>query len=64
MSSLFSKPKSPPVQKVQSPPALPQTGPEVEDFAMREAKRRSGYQKTIVTGALEPVKSQKKTVLG
>lgn len=64
MSSLFSKPKSPPMPKVPPPPALPEVGPETEDFAARMAKRRSGFRKTILTGDLQPINTGKKQLLG
>lgn len=63
MSKLFSKPKAPPVPKVPPPAAVPEVGPETEDFAAKQARSRSGFQKTIITGDLEPAKKGK-TLLG
>jgi len=58
-----SKPKikKPPIP----PPApIPETGPETGEFAMRAARRRSGYLKTILTGALSPSTGKKKLLGG
>ena len=63
MSSLFSKPKPPPMPEVPPPPALPDESPEAEDAAAKRMRSRSGYQKTLITGALTP-NTGKKTLLG
>ena len=66
MASLFSKPKkSAPVvmPRVQDPSPIPQASSLSGDNAMRSAKNRSGFRKSILTGALEPETSKKK-ILG
>jgi len=63
MSGLFSKPKTPKMPPVPPPPPIPEVGPETEDIAMRQIKKRKGFQSTILTGALTPT-ATKKTVLG
>jgi len=62
MTSLFSKPKSKP-PPVPPPQPIPEVGPETEDQAMKRARARSGFKKTVLTGALEPP-TTKSTVLG
>ena len=65
MSFLFSKPKrAPPPPPVPPPPPIPEVGPETEDFAARLARRRAGFRRTIVTGALEPMPTGRKRLLG
>lgn len=59
----MGKPKAP------APPPPPAPAPTVEDTApaadeaTARARRRSGYQKTLLTGSLSP-STGKKTVLG
>jgi hypothetical protein len=62
MGGIFGKdpPKPPPPPP---PVALPEVGPDTGDAAARAAQRRSGFQRTILTGALEP-EPRKKTTLG
>lgn len=55
------KVKSPPVPP---PPPIPEVGPEVEDWAMKMAKKKRGFSKTIITGELVPMGTGRKTVLG
>ena len=64
MSSLFSKPKSIDPPPIPPPPAIPEIGPDTADFASRQAKRRKGFSKTNLTGAMEPGATGKKSVLG
>lgn len=53
--------KTPPV----SPPmALPEVAIETPEEAMKKAKRRSGFAKTILAGNLSPMSTGKKTTLG
>jgi len=63
MGGLFSKPKKvkPPV--VSASPTLPIVDTGAEDEATKQAMRRKGFKKTIITGALSPG-TGKKTVLG
>lgn len=63
MGGVFSKPKKPKPPPIPSAPALPEVGPEVSESAVRQARRRGGFEKTIITGELEP-KKKKRTVLG
>ncbi len=64
MGSVFKKPK-----KVAPPPPppppepIPEVAPETEEAAVKKVRRRKGFAKTIITGALEPT-AKKKTVLG
>lgn len=64
MGSVFKKPK-----KVAPPPPppppepIPEVAPETEGAVIKKLRRRKGFAKTIITGALEPV-AKKKTVLG
>lgn len=55
------KPKPPPVPP---PPPTPEVGPEAEEQAAMRAKKRKGFAKTIITGALEPAGGGKRTLLG
>lgn len=64
MASLFASPKSPELPKPPPPPKIPQAGDETSDWAARLARQRSGFRKTIVTGALEPESTGKKRLLG
>lgn len=63
MAPLFSKTKKPKLPPVPPPAPIPEVGPEVEDFAAKTARRRRGFRRTIITGALAPP-TGKKTVLG
>ncbi len=63
MGGLFGGKKAP-TPKVPPPPATPEVGEEVEDFAARAARRRRGFQSTIITGSLTPASTGKKQVLG
>lgn len=50
--------------RVPEPPAILIVGEEPKDLTMMRMKRRSGYQKTILTGDLVPESTGKKTELG
>jgi hypothetical protein len=63
MPGLFSSPKTPKMQPVPPPAPIPQTGSDSEDAAMRAAKSRAGFQKTILAGNLQPP-ATKKQLLG
>jgi len=67
MGGLFAKPKKvappPPPEPPPAPPAAPEVMEEVGEAAVRKARRRKGFARTIITGALEPP-ARKKTVLG
>jgi len=62
MSSLFSKPDIKPPKVMV--PAVPQQDTAAEDYAGKLASKRSGFRKTVITGALEPTSRGKKTLLG
>ena len=66
MGGLLSRPKSkkPVLPKQQPPPAIPEEMPETEEGAMRKARRRKGFARTILTGALSPEMPGKKSLLG
>lgn len=64
MGGLFGgKPKAVKPPPVPPPAAIPEVGPEPAEEAVRRARRRRGWQRTIITGSLEPM-AKKKTVLG
>ena len=63
MSTLFGgKPKTPSLPKV-IPAQLPTSSPDSQAYNAQKALRGSGFEKTILAGALEPAKT-KKTILG
>jgi hypothetical protein len=64
MSFMFPKTKAVKAPPLVAPPAIPQVGPDTEDWAMKQAKARSGFAKTLVTGSLSPVTTGKKKLLG
>ena len=53
-------PKKPPIP---APQATPQVGKDTEDLAVKKQRRKSGYEKTLLTGGLSP-SAGKKTTLG
>ena len=64
MGGLFGgKPKAVRPPPVPPPQAIPEVGPEPGEMAIRRARRRRGYEGTIITGALQ-APARKKTVLG
>ncbi len=64
MAGLFSKPSATTLPRVPPPPAIPSVGLEVGDAARRRSGKRSGFTKTILTGALKPDDTGLKTTLG
>ena len=64
MGGLFSKPKSVKAPPVPDPVAIPEVSDETGDEEMRKAMKRSGFERTILTGALRPKPTGRKTVLG
>jgi hypothetical protein len=62
MSFLF--PKAPKMPAVPPPPPIPQAGTSAMDLAQQQAQQRAGFQKTILTGDLEPKPTGKKKLLG
>jgi len=60
----MSKPKAVKPPPPPPPTAMPEVAEETEDAAIKKARRRSGYQRQIITGSLAPTSSGKKTVLG
>lgn len=63
MTSIFSKPKAVKMPAPPPPPAMPVESSDAGDYAAMMAKKRSGFRKTILTGALAPT-TGKKTTLG
>lgn len=63
MSFLFSTPKTK-TQAVPPPPAIPEVDTNASDFAAKKARRRSGFEKTLITGDLTPMPTGKKRLLG
>lgn len=63
MGGMFSKPKKVMPPPVPEPAPMPEVAPEAGETAIRRARRRKGFAKTIITGALEPP-ARKKTMLG
>lgn len=57
---LSKKPKPPPIP---APAATPQASEAAPEDEAKKAMKRSGYQKTILTGALTP-STGRKTTLG
>ena len=62
MSGSVPDPIKPP--PVPDPPPIPVVGEEPEEFALKEKQRKSGAEKTFLTGSLTPKSSGKKAVLG
>jgi hypothetical protein len=54
--------KAPPLPPVPPPPVIPQQSAAATDQV--PAARTNGFQKTILTGDLEPTPTGKKTLLG
>jgi hypothetical protein len=49
---------------VPEPPPVPVVQDEAEEFALREEKKKSGFQSTFLTGNLTPKSTGKKSLLG
>ncbi len=72
MGSLVSKPKAPPMPAPVAPPPPPPEAPkptdqavlDARDEARRKAAAKSGYQGTILNGALSDEANTGKTILG
>ena len=64
MGQIFGgKPKKVTPPPLPEPAPMPEVTEEVGETAIKRARRRKGYAKTIITGALEPP-ARKKTILG
>ena len=66
MGGVFSKPKKvkpPPPPPLPAPVATADVSQQAGETAIRRARRRGGYRKTMLTGALSPT-TGKKTTLG
>lgn len=50
----LKKPKKPDAPKPQAPPPTVQETQPAEEIEMKKQRRQSGYQKTMLTGALAP----------
>lgn len=61
MGALFSKPKLP---SPPPPPPLVPTVTQSGEKAVKTTRRRSGYEKTLLTGSLVPEPTDKKPFLG
>lgn len=62
--ALSSQPKA---VKPPAPPPIaptPTVSPAAADYGASLARRRKGYESTLLTGALEPMSSGKRTTLG
>lgn len=64
MGPLFGKPKSVEPPRVQPAAAIPEVGEEASEAAIRRARQRRGFRRTIITGALTPTPTGKKQLLG
>lgn len=72
MGSMLSKPKAPPVPAPVAPPPPPPEAPKANDPAIldarddarRKAAAKSGYQGTVLNGALSEEANTGKTILG
>lgn len=64
MGVIFSKPKSSSLSPVSQPPPIPDEAPEAGEEAAKRARRRTGFRKTILTGALEPQTTRKQLLGG
>lgn len=59
----MSKPKAVKPPPAPDPVATPVETPEVDDTALKKARRGMGYQRTMLTGSLTP-STGKSTMLG
>ena len=50
--------------KVPDPAPIPVVDDSAADFALKEEKKKSGFQSTFLTGNLTPKSTGKKTLLG
>lgn len=64
IGGIFSKPKAPKPPPLPPPVAIPEIAPETEDWAYQQARKKRGYTSTVITGALKPATSGKKTIFG
>lgn len=64
MGGVFGgKPKKVTPPPVPPPAAIPEVAEEAGETAIKRARRKKGYAKTIITGSLEPA-AKKRTLLG
>ena len=64
MGGLFDKPKEITPPPVPDPPPVPVVSDEAEEFAIKEQRKKSGFQDTFLTGNLTPKSTGKKKLLG
>ena len=64
MSGLFQKPKTVKAPPVPEPAPVPVVSDEADEFTANEMRKRSGINKTFLTGNLSPKSTGKKTTLG
>ena len=60
----MGKPKTPKPPPPPAPVAIQDVSAAPADDAVKAQRRRSGYQKTVLTGNLTPMNTGKKTTLG
>lgn len=58
------KPKTVKPPPLPAPVAIPEVEVETEDWAMKRARKRRGFTSTILTGALTPTQTGRRTTLG
>lgn len=63
MGSLFTGPSTPNLPKPPEPGPIPVVGKEPAEEEARKVRKRRGFKKTLITGALTP-ETGKKSVLG
>ena len=64
MSGLFDSPEEVKPPPVPDPPPVPVVEDEAEEFALKEERKKSGFQSTFLTGNLTPKSTGKKSLLG
>lgn len=71
LAGLFKKPKAKkpaPMPAVKAPEPIAEAPPAIKEEggeeAVKKARRKKGYSKTIITGSLVPTPTGKSTVLG
>ncbi len=64
MGNIFKKPKAVKAPPVAAPQAIAETAPEAGEEEAKRVRRQMGYEKQVLTGALTPKSTGKKTTLG
>lgn len=60
----MGRPKKVKLPPVPAPAPIPDVSEEAPEEAMKKARRRRGFERTIITGSLAPSPTGKKTTLG